>query len=227
MEDWWRDSMNLVKQKINSATYPLKRPIDLCIAGVVGLLALPLLVVIAIWIKFISPDGPVLFTQERVGENEKNFLIYKFRTMHVGSEKHALGSVTVKNDPRIIGGGRLMRSLKLDELPQLLNVLRGNMSIVGPRPTVETDYGRMTPRQRQRALAKPGLTGLAQVNGAAGLYWPERIEYDLKYIKTVSFVLDLKILFKTLLLVVSRQADVNPVDGDEWGHVTGDESSAA
>lgn len=101
------------------------------------------------------------------------------------------------------------------------------MSIVGPRPTVKTDYDRMTLRQRQRALAKPGLTGLAQVNGAAGLYWPERIEYDLKYIETISVVLDLKILFKTLLLVVSREADINPVEGEEWGNATVDKSSAA
>src|SRR3972149_2586729 len=141
-----------------------KDVLDRLVAFVLLVASLPLLVVAAAWIKFCS-RGPLLFVQQRVGLHEQPFAIYKLRTMKVGSEAHVFGCVTTRDDPRLIRGGGLLRKWKIDELPQLLNVLGGAVSLVGPRPTAEADYARMTPRQGRRAAVKPGLTGLAQING--------------------------------------------------------------
>ena len=192
-----------------------KDVLDRLVAFVLLVASLPLLVVAAAWIKFCS-RGPLLFVQQRVGLHEQPFAIYKLRTMKVGSEAHVFGCVTTRDDPRLIRGGGLLRKWKIDELPQLLNVLSGAMSLVGPRPTVEADYARMTPRQRRRAAVKPGLTGLAQINGAAALPWPRRIEFDLIYIRDRSIWLDLRILLATLGAVLSGKADQNPPCADEW-----------
>lgn len=193
-----------------------KELFDRFAACVLLVLTLPVFLFAIVTVKLFS-RGSVLFLQERVGLNERPFQILKFRTMSLASTDHALGSVSVQNDPRLFRGAKLLRTLKIDELPQLLNVLNGTMSLVGPRPTVEEDYQRMTDEQRSRASVKPGLTGLAQINGAAALLWPERIEYDLQYIRDYSPWLDLSILFRTALLVLTARADANPIEGDEWG----------
>jgi dTDP-4-amino-4,6-dideoxygalactose transaminase/lipopolysaccharide/colanic/teichoic acid biosynthesis glycosyltransferase len=188
---------------------------DRLISACLLLVTSPALLLTAIWIKLFS-TGPLLFVQDRVGQNESLFRIYKFRTMKVGSGAHSFGSVTTRDDPRLIVGGKFLRKFKIDELPQLINVLNGTMALVGPRPTVEADYARMTSEQRKRAVVKPGLTGLAQINGAAALPWPQRIEFDLEYIHNPSIVLDLSILWRTLFAVVSGAADKNPETCDEW-----------
>jgi lipopolysaccharide/colanic/teichoic acid biosynthesis glycosyltransferase len=193
----------------------VKEIIDRSLALLLLAATSPLFLLAAAWIKLFS-RGPLLFGQQRVGLNERPFRIYKLRTMHVGSDSHHLGSVTTRRDPRLFFGARFLRKFKIDELPQLINVLNGTMSLVGPRPTVEVDYARMTADQRRRALVKPGLTGLAQINGAAALPWPRRIEFDLEYVDNFRLALDLKIIAATCLLVITGRSDLNPVDGDEW-----------
>ncbi|MEM7083806.1 MAG: sugar transferase [Pseudomonadota bacterium] len=175
----------------------------------------PVLIFAAIWIKIASP-GPWLFKQQRVGRDGKLFDIYKLRTMHVATERAHTGSVTVENDPRLFRGARLLRKTKLDELPQLLNVLEGSMALVGPRPTVREDYDRMNETQRGRFACTPGLTGLAQISGNTSLSWPERIEFDLDYIRNRSFFNDIKILVKTALLILTNRAETHPGSADEW-----------
>ena len=193
----------------------IKGMVDYLLAALLVLATLPVVLLTSIWIKLFS-SGPLLFVQDRVGRNELPFRIYKFRTMHVGSSAHRFGSVTTRNDPRLFFGARVLRKFKLDEVPQLINVLNGTMSLVGPRPTVEEDYARMSSNQRKRACVKPGLTGLAQINGAAALPWPQRIEFDLGYIRDYSIGLDLRILLKTLWIVLRGQSDENPESNDEW-----------
>jgi undecaprenyl phosphate N,N'-diacetylbacillosamine 1-phosphate transferase len=193
-----------------------KEQFDRIVAFILLILTLPVFLLAIVTIKLFS-RGPVLFFQERVGLDEKPFQILKFRTMSLAAPNHALGSVTVQNDPRLFRGARLLRTLKIDELPQLINVLNGTMSLVGPRPTVREDYERMASGQRRRASVKPGLTGLAQINGAAALLWPERIAYDLEYIEDYSLWMDVSILVRTALLILTARADANPVEGDEWG----------
>jgi lipopolysaccharide/colanic/teichoic acid biosynthesis glycosyltransferase len=192
----------------------LKRALDVVIA-VTALAALwPLLLLIAAYVKICSP-GPALFFQERIGRAGRPFYLWKFRTMHF--QRAAVGSsVSVRNDPRVFRGGRVLRKLKLDELPQLWNVVVGSMSLVGPRPTVDDDYRRMTPRQRERLAVRPGITGLAQIRGGAALLWPERIELDLEYIRTRTLWLDLKILAATVAQVLTARADSHPCGDDEW-----------
>lgn len=175
----------------------------------------PLLATVMVYIKIVSP-GPAFFVQRRLGRQMVPFVIYKLRTMKTDAESDALGFVTVQDDHRIIPGGKWLRKFKIDELPQLANVLNGSMAFVGPRPTVQSDYQRMSPQQKSRALVEPGITGLAQINGGASLCWPERIELDLHYINTRSMVGDLAIMVRTLGFVLSGHSDTNPMEGDEW-----------
>ena len=192
-----------------------KRVTDLLASSTLIVLALPIFVTAVLLIKVFS-RGPMIFVQERIGYRERPFRIYKFRTMHLNASSHQFGSVTVENDPRLFPGARLLRKWKIDELPQLFNVLGGSMSLVGPRPTVAEDVLRMTARQRGRYTMKPGLTGLAQIRGGAALPWPKRIEEDLWHIDNYSLWLDFKILVATALLVLTGRADTNPVTDDEW-----------
>lgn len=179
------------------------------------LLCLPLFGLATLIIK-LSSRGPIFFRQERVGRDGRPFRIFKFRTMHLHAESQLTGSVSTRNDPRVFRGGRLLRQTKIDELPQLLNVLAGTMSLVGPRPTVQEDFARMTPAQRHRAAVLPGLTGLAQIRGNTSLSWPERIEYDLDYINRFSLWLDCKIIAETALRVVTLRAATDTPGTDEW-----------
>ena len=173
----------------------------------------PVFGLLSVWTKLVS-RGPVLYRQERVGLRGTTFHVYKFRTMHQGAE--ASGAVTLKDDDRLVRGARLIRKLKLDELPQLLNVLQGTMALVGPRPTVREDYERMDPEQRERFSVRPGLTGLAQISGNTSLPWPQRIELDLAYIRSRNLRTDLSIIVRTVSLVLSGNADTHPPTSDEW-----------
>jgi len=168
------------------------------VAGALLVLALtsPLLAAAALWVK-LEDRGPVLYRQRRVGRDGVDFELLKLRTMVVGAESIGAGFAVDEGDPRITRAGRVLRRLSLDELPQLWNVVRGEMSLVGPRPTLRYQVERYTPRQRRRLEVLPGITGWAQIHGRAALPWAERIELDVWYVEHRSAWLDLKILLRT------------------------------
>jgi lipopolysaccharide/colanic/teichoic acid biosynthesis glycosyltransferase len=158
----------------------------------------PILAASAVAIK-LEDGGPVLYRQVRVGKDGEDFELLKLRTMVVGAEKKGAGYAVDKGDSRITRVGRVLRKTSVDELPQLWNVLRGEMSLIGPRPTLRYQVDTYTARQRRRLDVRPGLTGWAQVNGRATLPWAERIELDVWYVEHRSPRLDLKILLRTPL----------------------------
>ena len=162
------------------------------------MLASPVLGVAALAVK-LGDRGPVLFRQMRVGRDGSDFELLKLRTMVVGAESIGAGYAVIEGDARITRTGRILRRLSLDELPQLWNVVRGDMSMIGPRPTLRYQVERYDDRQRRRLDVKPGITGWAQVHGRAALPWAERIELDVFYVEHRSPLLDLKILLKTPL----------------------------
>jgi lipopolysaccharide/colanic/teichoic acid biosynthesis glycosyltransferase len=174
----------------------MNRAADVLGAGVGLALASPLLAAAALAIK-LEDRGPVLYRQARVGLNGEEFELLKLRTMVVDAERAGAGLAVDRGDPRITRVGRLLRRLSLDELPQLVNVLRGEMSLIGPRPTLAYQVERYTPRQRRRLEVKPGLTGWAQIHGRASLPWEERIELDVWYVEHRSPRVDLRILLQT------------------------------
>jgi lipopolysaccharide/colanic/teichoic acid biosynthesis glycosyltransferase len=180
----------------------VNRALDIAGAGLGLVLASPVLAAAAVAIK-LEDGGPVLYKQRRVGLGEEEFELLKLRTMVVGAEQLGAGFAVNRGDPRITRVGRVLRRLSLDELPQLWNVVRGDMSIVGPRPTLAYQVERYTPRQRRRLEVKPGLTGWAQVHGRAALPWEERIELDVWYVEHRSARLDLKILLRTPLALLT------------------------
>jgi lipopolysaccharide/colanic/teichoic acid biosynthesis glycosyltransferase len=170
------------------------------VAGALALLAVtsPVLAAAALAVK-LGDGGPVLYRQSRVGKDGRDFELLKLRTMVVGAESMGAGFAVEKGDPRITPAGRLLRKLSIDELPQLWNVVRGDMSLIGPRPTLRYQVERYDGRQRRRLEVRPGLTGWAQVNGRATLPWAERIELDVWYVDHRSWRVDLVILLKTPL----------------------------
>ena len=174
----------------------LKRTLDVVGAGVALALASPALAVAAAAVK-LQDGGPVLYRQRRVGLRGEEFELLKLRTMVVGAEREGAGWVVDRGDVRITRAGRILRRLSLDEMPQLWNVLRGEMSLVGPRPTLAYQVEQYTPRQRRRLEVKPGITGWAQIHGRARLRWSERIELDVWYVENQSVWLDLRILART------------------------------
>ena len=174
----------------------MNRAADVAIAGSALLLASPALAIAALAIK-LEDGGPVLYRQTRVGRNGADFELLKLRTMVVGAETMGAGLSVNRGDPRITRAGRLLRKLSLDELPQLWNVVRGEMSVIGPRPTLRYQVEQYDERQRQRLDVKPGITGWAQVNGRAELPWADRIELDVWYVEHRSPWVDLKILLRT------------------------------
>ena len=175
--------------------------LDFLIAGVALLLASPVLLIAVIAIRLES-RGPAIFKQRRVGKDGAEFDMYKLRTMVSGSDRGPDLPLS-QGDPRITRVGALLRRYSLDELPNLVNVLRGEMAIVGPRPTIPPQVERYTDHQRRRLEVKPGITGWAQVNGRVSLSWPERIELDIWYVDHRSPWLDLRILAKTFWLLIS------------------------
>jgi len=174
----------------------VNRPADVAVAGGALLVASPLLGLAALAIK-LEDGGPVLYRQTRVGQNGVDFELLKLRTMVVGAETMGAGLAVNRGDPRITRTGRVLRKLSLDELPQLWNVVRGQMSVIGPRPTLRYQVEQYDERQRHRLDVKPGITGWAQINGRAALPWADRIELDVWYVEHRSPRLDLRILFRT------------------------------
>jgi lipopolysaccharide/colanic/teichoic acid biosynthesis glycosyltransferase len=179
----------------------VNRAFDVLVAGVALAVATPVLAVAAIAIRLESP-GHVLYRQRRVGRRGRGFDVIKLRTMVTGAERMGAGLAVDEGDARITRVGAFLRRTSIDELPNLVNVLRGDMAIVGPRPTVPVQVAQYTARQRGRLEVKPGITGWAQVNGRASLPWHERIELDLWYVEHRSWALDLQILARTVRLVV-------------------------
>ncbi|MBB4660948.1 sugar transferase [Conexibacter arvalis] len=178
-----------------------KRAIDLVLGTIGTVLGAPIVALAAVLIRLESPGHPI-YRQTRVGKDGRPFQIYKLRTMVRGAEFTGAGLAIQEGDDRITRMGRLLRRTSLDELPNLWNVVRGEMSIVGPRPTVQVQVDQYTERQRGRLAVKPGLTGWAQINGRTALPWSERIELDLWYVEHQSLALDLRILSRTWRLVV-------------------------
>jgi lipopolysaccharide/colanic/teichoic acid biosynthesis glycosyltransferase len=176
----------------------LNRAADVALAGAGLLVSAPLLGLAALGIK-LEDGGSVLYKQVRVGMNGQDFELLKLRTMLVGAETQGGGFAVNRGDPRITRVGRVLRKLSLDELPQLWNVVRGDMSLIGPRPTLRYQVERYDERQRRRLEVKPGITGWAQIHGRATLPWAERIELDVWYVEHRSPWLDLKILARTPL----------------------------
>jgi lipopolysaccharide/colanic/teichoic acid biosynthesis glycosyltransferase len=180
----------------------MPRAFDILVAAVALVLLSPLLILAAIAIK-LGSRGPVLYRQRRVGRDGREFEMLKLRTMVQGSDPVGVGTVVTRDDPRVTAAGRVLRRTSLDEIPNLVNVLRGEMAVVGPRPTIQAQVKDYTSRQRRRHEVRPGITGWAQVRGRAGIPWEERIELDLWYVDHRSAALDLRILLRTAWLLVS------------------------
>jgi len=179
----------------------MNRALDVAGASLGLALASPALAVSALAIK-LEDGGPILYRQRRVGKDGEEFELVKLRTMVVGAEQQGAGWAVNRGDPRITRVGRLLRLLSLDELPQLWNVVRGEMSLIGPRPTLAYQVEQYTPQQRRRLDVKPGITGWAQIHGRAALPWEERIALDVWYVEHRSPALDLKILLRTPLALL-------------------------
>ena len=180
----------------------MPRALDVLIALLSLLLLSPLIAIAAIAIR-LGSSGPVLYRQRRVGLGGREFEMLKLRTMKQGSDPVGVGTVVTRDDPRVTAAGRFLRRTSLDEIPNLINVLRGEMAIVGPRPTIPAQVKDYTAHQRRRHDVRPGITGWAQVQGRAGIPWEERIELDVDYVERRSFALDLRILARTAWLLVS------------------------
>jgi lipopolysaccharide/colanic/teichoic acid biosynthesis glycosyltransferase len=191
----------------------IRRCIDIAVSALALTLTAPVLVAAMVAIR-LETHGPVIYRQRRVGLHGREFDVLKLRTMVAGAEHIGAGLAIDANDSRVTRMGTLLRRTSLDELPNLLNVLRGQMSLIGPRPTLPVQVAQYTDRQRGRLAIRPGITGWAQVNGRASLPWSERIELDLYYIAHRSLMLDLRILWRTPALVLGG-------DGLYKGHTGG------
>ena len=188
----------------------MKRVFDILLSAILIILFSPIMVLVALLI-YINMGRPILFRQIRPGLNERLFTIYKFRTM---SNKRDRRGELLPDSERLGKFGKFIRATSLDELPQLFNVLKGDMSFVGPRPLLVEYLPLYSKEQRRRHSVRPGITGLAQVNGRNAISWEDRFKYDIEYVDNQSFILDLKILWQTLLKVIKR-------DGvSAKGHVT-------
>jgi lipopolysaccharide/colanic/teichoic acid biosynthesis glycosyltransferase len=180
----------------------LPRVADLALAALGLLVSAPIVAVAAVAIKLTS-RGPVIYRQQRVGREGQAFEVYKLRTMRMGADPVGVGTPVLEDDPRVTRVGRFLRRFSLDEIPNLVNVLLGEMAIVGPRPTLAAQVELYTPSQLRRLEVKPGLTGWAQVNGRAGIPWEERIELDVWYVDNRSPRLDLRILGRTFRMLTT------------------------
>ncbi len=180
-----------------------KRLIDLVVSFFLLLILLPFFLIIALLIKLDS-KGPVFFVQKRIGKGLREFEVFKFRTMT--DKKREVKKVVGKTEG-VTEVGYHLRRFKIDELPQLWNVLKGEMSLVGPRPSIRAQLQEMSQRQKKRYSIRPGLTGLAQVSGNIHISWDERYEYDLKYVNNVSFVNDMKIILRTILILFKGEEE--------------------
>lgn len=189
----------------------LKRPLDFILSLLAIIVLSPVLIIVAILVR-IKLGAPVLFKQERPGKHEKIFKMYKFRTMT--NEKDENGHLR-SDEVRLTKFGKFLRSTSLDELPGLFNILKGNMSIVGPRPLLVQYLPLYNDEQRKRHLVRPGLTGLAQVNGRNSLSWQDKFNLDIKYVNKITFIKDLVIIFKTIGKVFKREG-VSSSTSETW-----------
>ncbi len=189
----------------------VKRVFDFIIALFALVLLSPILLVVAVLIKVTSP-GPVIFKQKRIGMDGKVFEIYKFRSMCVGAENQGSGVYSGKGDARVTGIGKIIRATSIDELPQFVNILKGEMSFVGPRPPLTYhpwDYSEYSDFQLRMFEVRPGITGWAQVNGRKDVEWNRRIELNVWYVDNMSLLLDLKIIFLTFYKVIKNEDNEN------------------
>jgi len=189
----------------------IKRAIDFSGAAVLTVLLSPILALTALAVKFDS-KGPVLFRQERLGYNGKVFKILKFRSMVVGAEKNGTGVYSYKGDSRVTRVGKFIRATSIDELPQLINILKGEMSFIGPRPALTYHpwpFEEYTSEQRRMFDVLPGITGWAQINGRKEVPWPERIRLNVEYADNYSFRMDVKIFFSTFFKVLTNANNNN------------------
>jgi undecaprenyl phosphate N,N'-diacetylbacillosamine 1-phosphate transferase len=201
----------------------VKRVLDIGVSLVGIVLASPFLLLTALAVK-LDDRGPVIFRQERIGRAGRPFQILKFRTMVTDAHLIGPGYLVSQGDPRISRVGGFLRKWSLDELPQLFNILRGQMSVVGPRPTLAYQVEQYDDFQRRRLEVPPGVTGWAQIRGRNGLTWPQRIELDVWYVDHSSLGLDLKILVKTLG-VIARPDEVYNDAQPEWGETPAEEGA--
>lgn len=206
---------------VRPAQMIIKRGMDIVFSCTVLIFLLIPFAIIALAIK-LDDGGPVFFRQKRIGRGGVPFRVWKIRTMTLHAERHALGVFTKGTDPRITPVGRVLRRLGVDELPQLINVLAGQMSLVGPRPTVPQQVRRYTSHQRRRLDVKPGLTGWALIHGRNSLTWPEKIEFDVWYVEHQSLLIDLRVLLSTPWVVLSGRG-LYLEKGDEILSGTGDD----
>lgn len=186
-----------------------KRLFDIIISLFGLAITSPILLITAIAIKLESP-GPVIFKQERLGMNGRVFKIYKFRSMCVGAEKG--GVYEKKGDPRVTKIGKIIRKTSIDELPQFINILKGDMSLIGPRPVLTYHpwtYDNYSDEQKRMFNLRPGVTGWAQINGRKAVEWPRRIELNVEYVDNISFLLDVRIFFRTIIKVLTMQGNIN------------------
>lgn len=189
----------------------VKRTLDILISLVVLIVGAIPMAVVALLIRLESP-GPAIFRQERIGKDGKVFEFMKFRSMCVGAEHTGSGVYSGKNDARVTRLGKILRATSIDELPQLFNILRGDMSLIGPRPPLTYhpwSYEEYTDEQKRMFEVRPGITGWAQVHGRKGVEWHHRIELNVWYVDHVSFWLDVKIFFMTIFKVLSNADNVN------------------
>jgi lipopolysaccharide/colanic/teichoic acid biosynthesis glycosyltransferase len=205
------------KYSISGPNAVIKRTLDLLLATV-GILLFGWIFVLAALASRFETGKSGFFIQQRIGLNQIPFNVIKIRTMKdVNLSDSTDSTVTIANDLRVTNFGRFFRSTKIDELPQLINVLLGNMALVGPRPTVQSDYDKMNTYQRKRANVLPGITGWAQINGNTELSWPKRIRLDLEYIERQSIWFDIAIMLKTIRLIFLGQAESHPLKNKgEW-----------
>lgn len=190
-------------------TRALKRVFDLAVAGGVSLLASPLIALIAVAIK-LEDGGPVLFAQDRVGRGGRRFRCYKFRSMRADAQPRGIGGIVSENDDRVTRIGRLLRDWTLDELPQLWNILKGDMSVVGPRPWIPSQADLLASRGSRRFDMRPGLAGWAWIHGRNLVPWDERVRMDEWYVEHWSLALDMKILARAFLLLFRRKGVYGP-----------------
>lgn len=179
----------------------IKRTLDLILSLMALILLMPLMIIIGILVR-INLGSPIIFKQKRPGKNEKIFTLYKFRTM---TDKRDIDGNLLPDEYRLTKFGKFLRSTSLDELPELINIIKGDMAIVGPRPLLVEYLPYYTEEEKHRHDVRPGLTGLAQVNGRNAISWEEKLKYDTEYIKKISFYSDLKIIFKTIKKTIKRE----------------------
>lgn len=179
----------------------IKRILDLTLSLMALIVLMPLMIIIGILVR-INLGSPIIFKQKRPGKNEKIFTLYKFRTM---TDKRDIDGNLLPDEYRLTKFGKFLRSTSLDELPELINIIKGDMAIVGPRPLLVEYLPYYTEEEKHRHDVRPGLTGLAQVNGRNEISWEEKLKYDTEYIKEISFYSDLKIIFKTIKKTIKRK----------------------